>query len=169
LDKERLKYEKFLAMREINSNSPEKKDDKRKKINKKTNNLPKSNETKKLANSIVLNPAGRENNKKTSLPQGSLNNSSTINTFSISALRRGSLRSLEKKIIKQKEISTDKRKTSTKDMIKTEYPVEKAKITINVSNVKNIRTIIGGAINQTPSSTNINNPANTVVKKKLKY
>jgi len=131
--------------------------------------LPKSNDTKKISNSIVLNPVGRENYKKISMPQNSLNISSTINTSSISSLPRGSFRSLEKKIFKQKETSTDKSKTSTKELIKTEYPIEKAKLIINVSNVKNIRTIIGGTINQTSSSTNISNSTNSVIKKKLKY
>lgn len=131
--------------------------------------MPKSNDTKKISNSIVLNPVGRENYKKISMPQNSLNISSTINTSSISSLRRGSFRSLEKKIFKQKETSTDKSKTSTKELIKTEYPIEKAKLIINVSNVKNIRTIIGGTINQTSSSTNISNSTNSVIKKKLKY
>jgi len=131
--------------------------------------LPKSNDTKKISNSIVLNPVGRENYKKISMPQNSLNISSTINTSSISSLPRGSFRSLEKKIFKQKETSTDKSKTSTKELIKTECPIEKAKLIINVSNVKNIRTIIGGTINQTSSSTNISNSTNSVIKKKLKY
>lgn len=131
--------------------------------------MPKSNDTKKISNSIVLNPVGRENYKKISMPQNSLNISSTINTSSISSLPRGSFRSLEKKIFKQKETSTDKSKTSTKELIKTEYPIEKAKLIINVSNVKNIRTIIGGTINQTSSSTNISNSTNSVIKKKLKY
>lgn len=131
--------------------------------------MPKSNDTKKISNSIVLNPVGRENYKKISMPQNSLNISSTINTSSISSLTRGSFRSLEKKIFKQKETSTDKSKNSTKELIKTEYPIEKAKLIINVSNVKNIRTIIGGTINQTSSSTNISNSNNSVIKKKLKY
>ena len=156
-------------MRELNSNTLEKRDEKKKKIvPKKGNNIPKSNDTKKLVNSSIINPITRESNKKISLQQATVNNLGPLNNLSISALRRGSLRSLEKKSLKPKEGSTDKKKTSTKEIIKTEYSVEKVKININVNNVKNIRTILNvNPINPNPSSSNIN--TSTVMKRKQKY
>ena len=156
-------------MRELNSNTLEKRDEKKKKIvPKKGNNIPKSNDTKKLVNSSIINPITRESIKKISLQQATVNNLGPLNNLSISALRRGSLRSLEKKSLKPKEGSTDKKKTSTKEIIKTEYSVEKVKININVNNVKNIRTILNvNPINPNPSSSNIN--TSTVMKRKQKY
>ena len=156
-------------MRELNSNTLEKRDEKKKKIvPKKGNNIPKSNDTKKLVNSSIINPITRESNKKISLQQATVNNLGPLNNLSISALRRGSLRSLEKRSLKPKEGSTDKKKTSTKEIIKTEYSVEKVKININVNNVKNIRTILNvNPINPNPSSSNIN--TSTVMKRKQKY
>jgi hypothetical protein len=164
-----LKNEKLLAMRELNSITSEKRDEKKKKIViKKGNNIPKSNETKKLVNSSIMNPIARESTKKISLQQATVNNLGPLNNLSISALRRGSLRSLEKKNLKPKEGSTDKKKTSTKEIIKTEYSVEKVKININVNNVKNIRTILNvNPTNPNPYSSNIN--TSTVIKRKQKY
>ncbi len=157
-------------MRELNSNTSEKRDEKKKKIViKKVNNIPKSNETKKLVNSSIINPIARESNKKISLQQATVNNLGPLNNISISALRRGSLRSLEKKNIKPKGGSSDKKKSSTKEIIKTEYSVEKVKININVNNVKNIRTILNvNSIIPNAHSSNINT-SSTVMKRKQKY